>query len=241
MSESERKESKFKLFIENFLVYGLGGIISKIIPLIMVPVITRIMPTAEYFGISDMSHTIISFGSALAVIGMYDAMYRMFFEKDDEGYKKTVCSTALMFTLGTSIMVFFLMIVIREQLAKWFLGDRALSYVIYLSAVATLVSATNSIIAAPTRMQNKRKVFLVTNTISPLLSYAISIPMLLAGNYVIALPLAAVISGVTMEVTFGVINRKWFRLKLFDKKLLKQLLMIAIPLLPNFLSSVDKL
>lgn len=235
MSESERKESKFKLFIENFLVYGLGGIISKIIPLIMVPVITRIMPTAEYFGISDMSHTIISFGSALAVIGMYDAMYRMFFEKDDEGYKKTVCSTALMFTLGTSIMVFFLMIVIREQLAKWFLGDRALSYVIYLSAVATLVSATNSIIAAPTRMQNKRKVFLVTNTVSPLLSYGIAIPLLIKGYYVIALPLAGVISGITMEISFYVMNRKWFLPELFDKNVLKQLLIIAIPLFPNFL------
>lgn len=42
---------KFKLFIENFLVYGLGGIISKIIPLIMVPIITRIMPNTDYFRI----------------------------------------------------------------------------------------------------------------------------------------------------------------------------------------------
>ena len=112
MNESGKTESKFKLFIENFLVYGLGGIISKIVPLIMVPIITRIMPNTEYFGISDMSQTIISFGSALAVIGMYDAMYRMFFEKDDDKYKKTVCSTALMFTLGTSIIVFLIMILI---------------------------------------------------------------------------------------------------------------------------------
>lgn len=235
MSESGKARSKFKLFIENFLVYGLGGIISKVIPLIMVPIITRIMPNTECFGISDMSQTIISFGSAIAVIGMYDAMYRMFFEKDDERYKKIVCSTTLMFTLGTSIIVFFIMIIIREQLAQWFFGDRSLSYVIYLSAMATLVSATNQIIAAPTRMQNKRKIFLVTNTISPLLSYGIAIPLLLKGYYVIALPLAVVISGITMEASFYIMNRKWFLPKLFDKKLLKQLLAIAIPLFPNFL------
>ena len=235
MNENNKKVSKAKLFIENFLVYGLGGIISKIIPLIMVPVITRIMPTTEYFGISDMSHTIISFASALAVIGMYDAMYRMFFEKDDEVYKKAVCSTTLMFTLGTSVLVFLLMIAAKDFLAKWFLGDISLSYVIYLSAMATLVSATNSIIAAPTRMQNKRKVFLITNTVSPLLSYGIAIPLLFKGYYVIALPLAGVISGITMEVSFFVMNRRWFLPKLFNKKLLKQLLYIAIPLFPNFL------
>ena len=80
--------NKFKLFIENFLVYGLGGIISKLIPLIMVPIVTRLMPNTEYYGISDLSNTVVQFGSAIAVIGMYDAMYRMFFEKEDEEYKK---------------------------------------------------------------------------------------------------------------------------------------------------------
>ena len=227
--------NKTKLFIENFLVYGLGGIISKIIPLIMVPIITRIMPNTEYYGISDLSNTIVQFGSAVAIMGMYDAMYRMFFEKDEEDYKKTVCSTALLFTCITSVIVFLIMIICKDFIAQYFLSNRQYVCVVYLSAMATLVGATNSIVSAPTRMQNQRKVFLVTNTLSPLLSYSIAIPLLLDGHYVIALPLAAVISGVTMEFAFGVMNRKWFRPKLFDMKLLKQLLAIAIPLLPNFL------
>lgn len=238
--------SKFKLFVENFLVYGLGGIISKIVPLIMVPIVTRLMPDSTYFGISDLSNTAMSFASALAVIGMYDAMYRMFFEKDDEEYKKNICSTALMFTLGTSLIVFIIMILMRETIALYFFGDNQYAYLVYITAMATLVSATNSIISAPTRMQNKRKVFLVTNTLSPILSYSISIPLLLRGYYVIALPLAAVISGVTMEATFAALNRQWFESKRFDMSLLKQMLAIAIPLFPNFLiywlfNSCDKL
>ena len=227
--------NKLKLFVENFLVYGLGGIISKMIPLIMVPIVTRIMPTTDYFGISDLSNTIVSFGCAIAVMGMYDAMYRMFFEKDDENYKRKVCSTALVFTLATSIIVFLILLILKDVIAQYFFSDCQYAYLVYLSAMATLVGATNAIISAPTRMQNKRKVFLITNTVSPLLSYSISIPMLWAGHYVIALPLASVISGVTMEFAFGMMNRNWFRPRLFDKKILAQLLVIAIPLLPNFL------
>lgn len=227
--------NKFKLFIENFLVYGLGGIISKLIPLIMVPIVTRLMPNTEYYGISDLSNTVVQFGSAIAVIGMYDAMYRMFFEKEDEEYKKNICSTALLFTMITSLIVFAIMLIARDFIAQYFFGNSKYAYVVYLSAMAVLVSATNSIISAPTRMQNKRKIFLVTNTVSPLLSYSISIPMLLAGHYVIALPLAAVVSGVTMEITFGILNHGWFNFRRFDKKLLRQLLIIAIPLFPNFL------
>ena len=172
--------SKLKLFIENFLVYGLGGIISKIIPLIMVPIVTRLMPSTDYYGISDLSNTVVQFGSALAIMGMYDAMYRMFFEKDDEEYKKTVCSTALMFTIATSVIVFVIMLVLQDVIAQYFFSNKQYAYVVYLSAMATLVGATNIIISAPTRMQNKRKGFLVTNTINPLLSYAVPIPMLMA-------------------------------------------------------------
>ena len=227
--------NKLKLFIENFLVYGLGGVISKLIPLIMVPIVTNIMPNTDYFGISDMSNTIVQFGSAIAIMGMCDAMYRLFFEKDDEEYKKTVCSTTFVYTCYTSLVVFVLMVFFKDLISQFFFSDRKYAYVVYLSAIATLVSATNGIISAPTRMQNKRKVFLVTNAVSPLLSYSISIPMLLAGHYVIALPLAAVIAGVTMELSFAIMNKKWFKPGLFDRKILKQLLLIAIPLLPNFL------
>lgn len=238
--------SKLKLFIENLLVYGLGGIISKIIPLIMVPIITRLMPSTDYFGISDLSNTLVQFGAAFAVMGMYDAMYRMFFEKEDVEFKKQVCSTTLIFTFSTSLIATVIMILLKGFLSELFFNDRQYDFIVYLSAMATLVNATNNIISAPTRMQNKRKVFLITNTVGPVLSYSIAIPLLLKGHYLIALPLAIVLSGLTMEISFGIMNHEWFSFSSFNKKLLKPLLTIAIPLLPNFLiywifNSSDKL
>lgn len=227
--------NKLKLFVDNFIIYGMGGIISKMIPLIMVPIITRLMPSTGYYGIADLSNTLVQFGSAIAIMGMYDAMYRMFFEKEEPFFKKKVCSTALSFTMITSTIVFIIMILFKEKIANLFFSNQQYAFVVYLSAIATLVGSTNSIISAPTRMENKRKVFLVTNTISPLLSYSISIPLLLAGHYIIALPLSAILSGITIEIIFGALNRKWFSFRFFDANVLKQLLKIAIPLLPNFL------
>ncbi len=226
---------KGKLFVENMLVYGFGSIISKLVPLLILPVVTRLMPGTTYFGLNDMSNTVLQFGSEVAVIGMYDAMYRLFFEKKDEKFKKEICSTTILFTLTMSLIVCVLMIVGKDLIAKYFFKDTQYSYLVYITAVTVLVSATNAIVSAPTRMQNKRKVFLVTNTISPILSYSISIPLILTGHYVIALPLAALIAGVSMEAIFWVLNKSWFDIKLFKKEYLKPLLMIAIPLFPNFL------
>lgn len=229
------KADKAKLFFENFLVYGLGGIISKIIPFIMLPIVTRLIPESRYFGLNDMSSTIVSLSSYFAVMGMYDAMYRMFFEKEDIRYKKMVCSTTLLFTISTSAIVFILMVVFRRTIAAFFFDGAEYAYLVYISATATLVGATNSIISAPTRMQNKRKVFLITNTVSPVLSYSISIPLLMAGHYVIALPLAGLIASLSMELIFYILNRDWFSFRLFDNRLIKELVLIGLPLLPNML------
>lgn len=226
---------KLKLFIENFLVYGFGSIISKIIPLIMVPIVTRFMPDTSYYGISDLSNTLTSFGSSLAVMGMYDAMYRLFFDRDDDIYKKEICSTAIFFTMGTSCVVFLLMILFKDFLALYVFGNSEYSYLVYITAMATLVGATNSIVSAPTRMKNQRKRYVLMNTISPILSYSISIPLLLKGHFIIALPVAGVIAGLSCEIIFFIMNREWFKIRYIKIAHIKPLLKIAIPLLPNFL------
>ncbi|WP_290139640.1 oligosaccharide flippase family protein [uncultured Dubosiella sp.] len=227
--------NKFKLFIENFLVYGLGGIISKAVPYLMLPIITRLMPNSYFYGLSDLSNTAVQFGTALAGMGMYDAVFRLFFEKDNEKYQKQVCSTALSFTFGTSFIIFVLMLLFRKPLGTFLFSDEKYFYILYLTAMSILIGGTNSIMQVPTRTQNQRRTFIVMNTISGILSYAIAIPLLLKGFYVIALPLSAVISALTIEVIFWILNREWFDFRLFDKSILKQLLFIGLPLLPNFL------
>ena len=204
------------------------------------------MPDTSSFGISDMCTTVVSFGSAIAVMGMYDAMYRMFFEREEEKYKREICSTVLNFTVLTSVVVFLFMIIFKDFIAEKFFGNVKYGYLVYITAISTLVGATNSIVTAPTRMQNKRKVFLVMNTVTPILSYGVAIPMLLKGYYVEALPVASMIANISSEIVFWILNKNWFRISLIKKEYLKPLLKIAIPLLPNFLiywifNSSDKL
>ncbi len=193
------------------------------------------MPSSLYFGLNDMSTLIVNFCSYFAIMGMYDAMYRMFFENEEKEYKRSVCSTTLFFTLFTSTILFLFMLIFKWYIASFFFKSQDYVYLVYISAIATLVSSTNSIVSAPTRMQNKRMIFIITNTISPIVSYSISIPLLLNGHYVIALPLATAISGIIMEIAFWIMNKEWFTFKNIDFTLLKALLSIGVPLLPNFL------
>lgn len=238
--------SRFRLFMSNFLVYGLGSIISKIIPLLMLPLITRVMADAVYFGINDLYTIVVSFATSLSIMGMYDAMFRLFFEKEDEEFKKRICSSALAYTTCASIIVTIIMVLFKEFFAKLIWGSEEYDYLLLLSVMSVLVGTTNTIVAAPTRFNNERKVFLITNTIAPIISYSISIPLLLRGWYIIALPLASILSAVIIESVFFIRNKKWFSIRYVDRTLIKQLLIIALPLIADLLvywvfNSVDRL
>lgn len=237
---------RLKLFISNFLIYGMGGVINKIIPMIMLPFVTRLMPNTEYFGLNDISTIIVQFGSSLAIMGMYDAMFRLFFDRDDKEYQRKICSSALAFTLVTSFIIFFTLLLCNKWLTVLFFSDEKYTTLLYISAISILIGATNSIVSAPTRITNKRTIYLLTNALSSVLSYSISIPLLLNGYYLIALPLAGLISAITLEIIFWGINKNWFSFKLINKNLIKEMLKIGLPLLPNFLiywvfNSSDKL
>ena len=87
-----------------------------------------------------------------------------------------------------------------------------------------LISTLSTVVSAPTKFENKRKVYLVTNTIAPIISYSLSIPLILNGHYLLALPLAGLFSSSVLLITFFVLNKKWFNFHYFDRHLLKTML-----------------
>ncbi len=112
--------------------------------------------------------------------------------------------------------------------------------------MSVIIGATSNLFASPTRMQNKRGIYILLHSLSSVISYAISVPLLIKGYYIIALPLAGIIASFSIDGIFWVINRKWFSIKLFDKSVLLQLLKIGLPIMPTFLvywifSSADRL
>lgn len=238
--------NRVKLFLENLIIYGLGNIMSKLVPLIMLPIVTRLMPDTYYFGLNDVFNVIVNFSSSIALMGLYDATFRLFFERKDEAYQKSLCSTAVFFCFITSLCLSGVLVVGADFWTQVFFGDSNAKILVYLAAMSIIIGASNNLVAAPVRMQNRKMIYIVLHTFSSVLSYSISIPLLLKGYYLIALPLSGILSSFFIEVVFGVINRKWFSIKTFDAKLLKELLKIGVPLMPGFLvywlfNSADKL
>lgn len=230
------QNKKVKLFLENFIFYGGISMLQKALPFITLPIITKLLPDSKNYGISDMFNLIISFGSAIAILGMYDAIFREYFEKkEDENYKKTVTSTGLWIVLVSSLIVASMIFLFNKQISVYLFSEKTYKNLIILSAIGIYISSINTIVISPTRMKNQRKIFFFTGISFPLIGFIVAFYFLKIGFTYEALIYGTVIMNLLSLIFFYVLNRREFSLKKFDKRVAKELLKIGIPLVPTFL------
>ena len=238
--------SRSRLFIENFVIYGFGNVLGKIVPLLLLPVITRLVPDTSKFGIFDLFTVIVSFGTSFAVLGSYDAMFRLFFDDEDKQHKRAVCSNALRIVVFSGLILLLFFTLFRNSLSEIMFSERSLASLIIIAGAAIFFSALNSIVAAPTRMQNKRMVFVIMSILNPAVNYGVVILFVLKGKALEGLIAGTVIASLIQLAIFWHLNNSWFSLSLGDNQTTKSLLKIGIPLVPTFLiywifSSTDRI
>ena len=229
-------QSKLRLFLENFIFYGGLSILQKILPFITLPIITILLVDPSSYGIADMFNLIISFGSSLAILGIHDAIFREFFEeKNNKEFQKKVTSTGMNIVLISGSIIMILVIIFREFIGKKILGSGIYSNLIVLSGIGIFLTTTNTIISIPTRMRNQRKVYLIRGFSFPIIGFVITLISIKLGYTYEALIYGTIGMSFISIISFYIINKNDFSLKIFDKKIAKELLKIGLPLVPTIL------
>jgi len=227
--------SRAKLFLENFFIYGFITVLNKVLSLFLLPVMTRLLPDTSSFGVSEMFNVIVGFATPLAILGLYDAMFREFFEKDDEQYKYNVTTTTARIVLASSTIISLVLLIFNSFFSKLFFDTSQYRDIVIYSSISLIFSANTSIIQAPTRILNKRKVYVFSGLFQSVLSYAISIPLIIIGFSYYGIIYSSLVTGAVMLIFFWFQNKKFFLSGTFDKKIAKELFKIGLPLVPTFL------
>lgn len=224
-----------KLFLDNFLIYGIGGGLSRLIPFIMLPILTRLYPDSGYVGMNEMFIIGLNFVSIITGLGLFDAMFRFFFEDENKQKKIVLCSSCLRLEIIVDIFAFFILVLLREYMANVLFGDKDLQFLIIILALCVFFTNINSILSAPLRMQNKRKTYLTINIVNSVILYGVTTILVISKQYYYALPLGTLVAMFTSVSICLLINRKWFNIKKIDKHVIKKILRFSLPLMPNVL------
>jgi len=224
-----------KLFIQNMLVFGLSTVLTKLVPLIMLPIITAYLVDTADYGRYDMFLTIVEFGTNIAVLGLYDAMFREYFERDELQYKKTVTSTAITIVLISGISTFIILALLNKPFSKLFLGDFNSGKIVILAGFAVVLSSAERILAAPLKMENRRKMIIVLGVGGAVLHYAIAMAFVLMGMNYSGMIYANLVYVAIMVMIYVILNRYFFEIGTINNSVAKTLLKIGIPLMPTFI------
>jgi O-antigen/teichoic acid export membrane protein len=99
-------------------IYGLGGLVSRILATVLLPLYTHYLPPSSYGRVEILTATTAVAAIALQ-LGIASAFFRFYFDEKTEAGKLTVIRTSFWFTMGMSTLGLVLGIVFAGPIGHW--------------------------------------------------------------------------------------------------------------------------
>jgi len=114
------------------ITYGLGVAVSQAVAFFLLPVYTRYLTPADYGGL-EIFQTTLSILLIIFVMGLTTALFRSYFNYDDEEKRKTVVGTAFIFLTGTSFLFLLILVALAGDFSALFFGS--VEYTFYFRVI----------------------------------------------------------------------------------------------------------
>ncbi len=103
-------------------IYGLGGLIQRVVAVLLLPLYTRYLSPSDYGAIEALvALSAVIF--ALLRAGIQSSFFRFYFDSEDEVRRLTVVRTSFWFTMGTATLALVAGIAFAEPIAQWLYGS----------------------------------------------------------------------------------------------------------------------
>jgi O-antigen/teichoic acid export membrane protein len=149
-----------KQFAGQTVIYGLPTILGRLLNVLLVPLYTRLFPTAEYGVVSEL-YAYVSFLYVLLTYGMETAFFRFAQEKEQ---KSKVYSTAFISLLSTSVFFVLLVSLFSKNIAGELDYSSHREYIIWFAYILAF-DAITIIPYANLRQENKAMKFAMIKSV----------------------------------------------------------------------------
>ncbi|HUZ59152.1 MAG TPA: oligosaccharide flippase family protein [Hanamia sp.] len=218
------------------LIYGISGIVSKMIGIFLVPIYTRLFLPKDY-GIINLVNTTFILLSILIVCALDSSAARWFFDSTEKSDHKKTFGAYIWFQLFLAVIVAGIIIVFSSPLSQFFFKENGKPIYFILPAITLITNILPSVLINWFRL-HRRPVATVVFTIAQTIA-AVSLTVLFVVflHWQITGVFAALaISSSIFSLVAIIMLRGWLNLKYFSKQRLKVMLRFALPMIPAALS-----
>jgi O-antigen/teichoic acid export membrane protein len=214
-------------------IYGLGGLVSRLIAVFLLPVYTVYLGTVGFGRIE----TIVALTTVLTIVlrlGITSAFFRFYFDSEDEARRTLVVRTAFWFTMGMATLGLVLGFAFATQLSDWLnLGDPWLVRAGFIGLWAQMNYAQ---ITSVFRVEERPVQFAVASVANVVITVVATILLVVVAREG---ALGAVIGNFIGTLAVYVVLLAYRRYQLgfqFDRRLLRAMNRFGLPLVPAALA-----
>ena len=216
-------------------IYGLGGLVSRFVALLLLPLYTRYLTPADYGAVE----TLVALAAILATVlrmGIASAFFRFYFDSVDTAHRLRVVRTSFWFTMAMATIGLVVGVILAEPISEWLFdtGDHT-----------TLVRAAFVLLWAQMNYEQMTSLFRVEEravafTAATLVNLAVTVAATVVFVVVFDWGATGVVAGNftgTLLVYAALLVYRHEQLGLtLDRPLLRQMNRFGLPLVPSMLA-----
>jgi O-antigen/teichoic acid export membrane protein len=214
-------------------IYGLGGVVSRLIAVFLIPVYTVYLGRVGFGKIE----TIVALTSVLVIVlrlGITSAFFRFYFDSEDEAHRTLVVRTAFWFTMGMATVGLAVGFAAADPLARWLHLDDP--WLVRAGFVGLWAQMNYAQLTALFRVEERPVQFAVASIANVLITIGSTIALVIGAHKG---AIGAVIGNFlgTLTVYLALLAYRRYQLGFqFDRSLLRAMNRFGMPLVPAALA-----
>jgi len=215
-------------------IYGIGGLVSRVIAVLLLPIYTRYLTPADYGKIETLLALTTVMGLILRA-GITSAFFRFYFDVDDDAGRLRVLRTSFWFTMGGGTLGLLLLLALADPVSSLLFGTDDAANLVRASAVALWATVNYEQLTALFRVEERSVAFVSASLANVFLTIGLTLLLVVALEKG---PLGVIVGNFsgTLIVYLALLGYRREQLGLqFDRGLLREMNRFGLPLVPTAL------
>lgn len=215
-------------------IYGLGGLVSRILATLLLPLYTHYLPTDAYGRVEIVTAATAVLAIVLQM-GIATAFFRFYFDVKEPAERLTVVRTSFWFTMATSTLGLVLGLVFAGPVAHWIgLGHDA--NLVRAGAVGLWAQTNYNQLTSLFRVEQRSVQYAIASVVNVLVTVAAMVVFVAVFHWgAIGLVVGNFTGTLTVYVALLAYRSEQLGLE-FDRRLFRQMQKFGMPLVPSALA-----
>jgi O-antigen/teichoic acid export membrane protein len=216
------------------LVYGLGGLVSRILAVLLLPLYTRYLSPSDY----GQVETLVALTAVLTIVlrlGISSAFFRFWFDATTAPQRLTVLRTSFWFTMSMATIGLALLVVLAEPVSVLLFDEGGAAELVAASGVALWAAMNYEQLTSVFRVEQRPTAFVAASVANVLVTIGATVLLVVVLEQG---PLGVIVGNFTgtLAVYFALLAYRREQLGLeLSRPLLREMNRFGLPLMPSAL------